>query len=256
MIPNQTNNYPFIINNQMNNQEINNNIPMNNQNFNNINQINNQGNNFININPITLNNSNNPMLGSANSLYAQNFQQTWNNMQGNVNLIETNFNNMNNILSLINLPVVVPYHSHHPLINCKTPGRNKPGNYWKCNNCGADYSYNVPTFYCTNCDYDLCQKCFLSLYAFQIVIYNYNMGIIRTNENTNPNYYFPFIHEHPMVLISREASYYTSDLKCNLCFQDIIKENPFHYCSLCNYCICIPCYNSKFQGKSNLNMFK
>ena len=222
MLPNQSN--ANNLNNQMSN-------PM----FNNMNQINNMG-------------GLNAMVGSQNSLYNQNFQQTWNNMQQNqVQLIETNFNNLNNILSLINLPVLLPYHSHHPLINCKTPGRAKPGSYWKCNSCGSDYSYNVPTFYCTNCDFDLCQKCFLSLYAYQIVVYNYNMGIIQENNNTNPNFYNPKIHNHPMVLILREASYYTSNLKCNLCIKEINKQEPFNYCSLCNYCICNNCYIVKSQ---------
>jgi len=221
---------------------------MNNQN-NNMIQTNNQmlNNNQINIQGINNVMPSNLMMGSSGSLYMQNFQSTFNNISGNVNLIETNLNNMNNILSLINLPVVVPCHSHHPLINCRTPGRALPGNYWKCNNCGSDYSYNVPTFYCTNCDFDLCQKCFLTFYAYQIVVYNYNMGMIQANENTNPNYYNPFIHNHPMVQILREESYYTSDLKCNICFKFIDKQDPFFYCSLCNYCICTPCYSAKIS---------
>ena len=73
-----------------------------------------------------------------------------------------------NILSLINLPIVVPYHSQHPLISCFTPVRaeNSPG--WKCNVCNFKNSFNVPTFYCTACDFDLCQKCLLGLSAFMI----------------------------------------------------------------------------------------
>ena len=76
-----------------------------------------------------------------------NFQQTFQNMQPSVKLLDINFNNMTNILSLLNLPIIVPCHSQHPLINCRTVGRIAPGTYWKCNCCGTDYSYNVPTFY-------------------------------------------------------------------------------------------------------------
>ena len=128
----------------------------------------NQGNNFNN------NNNNlgpNFMNMNNNSLYQQKFQQTYALMQQNPPLIETNLNNMNNILSLINLPVLVPYHIEHPLINCKTPGRALPNHNWVCNQCNKHYSYNVPCFYCTNCDFDLCQKCFINLYAYQIVVY-------------------------------------------------------------------------------------
>ena len=56
------------------------------------------------------------MNSSENSLYNQNIDSTWKNMQ-NPSLNEINFNDRSNILSLINLPIVVPYHAQHPLIN-------------------------------------------------------------------------------------------------------------------------------------------
>ena len=73
---------------------------MNNQN-NNMIQTNNQmlNNNQINIQGINNVMPSNLMMGSSGSLYMQNFQSTFNNISGNVNLIETNLNNMNNILS-------------------------------------------------------------------------------------------------------------------------------------------------------------
>ena len=114
---------------------------------------------------------------SNNNLYLQNMQPTWQNMQPINNFVnQYNLNNKNNILSLINLPIITPYHSHHPLISCLTPGRAEMSANWKCNGCGCQYSYNVPTFYCTACDFDLCQRCLLSLSAFMIAIYNYNMS--------------------------------------------------------------------------------
>ena len=192
-----------------------------------------------------------PMNLSQDSLYKQLFQQTFNFMQGKTNLVNINVNNMKNILSLINLPVVLPFHTKHPLINCKTPGREKPGALWRCNNCKVSYSYNVPSFYCTNCDFDLCQTCFLGLYTYQIVIYNYAMGMIQEDQNTNPNYFYPSIHNHPLMLIEREASYYTSDFKCNSCFKEIQKNEQFHFCSLCNYCLCTLCFNTKKNLETN-----
>ena len=58
---------------------------------------------------------------NSNSLFSENIQQTMNNFEQNKKkYIQTNFNNMTNILSLINLPIIVPYHAEHPLINCKT----------------------------------------------------------------------------------------------------------------------------------------
>ena len=113
------------------------------------------------------------MNTAGNSLYDQNIFSTWKNMKmpNNSSLNNIDFNDRSNILSLINLPIIVPYHNKHPLINCKTPGRNTGNNCWRCDNCSTNYSLDVPTFYCTACDFDLCQKCLLSLNAFMIAIY-------------------------------------------------------------------------------------
>ena len=184
---------------------------------------------------------------NPNSLYRQNFQQTWQNMQQSSNLVQTDFNNMTNILSLLNLPIVVPSHSNHPLINCKT-GRYNGNNHWRCNNCSVHYSFTVPSFYCTVCDYDLCQKCLLSLNACLIVIYNYEKNINKTNLNedfSKSPFYKPQIHNHPIVMILREPCYFEHRLKCNFCFKDLQKTEYFYYCSLCNFCVCLNCYKQK-----------
>ena len=184
------------------------------------------------------------MNSSGNSLYNQSILSTWKNIQ-NSSLNETNFNDSSNILSLINLPIVVPYHDKHPLINCKTPGRYKGNNCWRCNNCSTLYSYNVPTFYCTACDFDLCQKCLLGLNAFMIAIYNYSRSnIYMSQQFDNIDYYEPNLHIHPIVRIQREPTYTEVNLKCNKCFKDIQKYEEFYFCSLCNYCICINCYQN------------
>ena len=193
---------------------------------------------------------------SANSLFTQNIQRTMNNFQQiKRNYIHTNFNNMTNILSLINLPIIVPYHAEHPLINCKTPGRiDEKFNFWECDSCKAQYSYDVPTFFCTACDFDICQKCILSLGAFWIIIYNYNLGnLCETQINEESPYtrknLEKKIHHHPIIKIIREPSYYENKTKCNLCFKDIQNNDEFYFCSLCNYCICLNCYGEKAKEK-------
>ena len=164
--------------------------------------------------------------------------------------IEVNLNNMTNILALINLPVVIPVHNQHPLINCKTPGRREIGSSWKCNNCWSIYSYDVPSFYCTACDYDLCQKCFLSLNGFMIAIYNYQKGNNYASQQfTNMALYRPNIHNHPIVKIIREPSFTEIKLKCNFCYKELLKNEEFHYCTLCNFCVCVNCFNARQMPK-------
>ena len=187
---------------------------------------------------------------SQNNLYNQNIQSTWQNMQQNANLINQNLNDMQNILCLINLPVVVPCHNQHPLINCKTPGRAEISQSWKCNNCMNDYSYNVPSFYCTACDYDLCQKCLLNLSAFMIAVYNYQLGNMYASQQfTNMSLYFPKIHNHPIVKIIKEPSFSEIQLKCNFCYKALLKNEAFHYCTLCNFCVCSNCFNMNQMPK-------
>ena len=187
---------------------------------------------------------------SNNNLYLQNMQPTWQNMQPINNFVnQFNLNNKNNILSLINLPIITPYHSHHPLISCLTPGRAEMSPNWICNGCGCKYSYNVPTFYCTACDFDLCQRCLLSLSAFMIAIYNYNMSSLTESTNfINISHYHADKHKHPIVKIVRDQTYAEIPLRCNLCEKTMQKTEQFYYCSLCNYCICMNCY-----GMNNVN---
>ena len=205
--------------------------------MNQMNQINQMNQNTMNMNP--------------NSLYMNIFQQTWQNFQPTVKLVDVNFNNMTNILSLLNLPIIVPCHSQHPLIHCKTVGRIMPGTYWKCNCCFTDYSYNVPTFYCTACDFDLCQRCLLSLSAFMIAIYNYNMSSLTESTNfINISHYHADKHKHPIVKIVRDQTYAEIPLRCNLCEKTMQKTEQFYYCSLCNYCICLNCYQQRNNNNS------
>ena len=193
---------------------------------------------------------------NSNSLFSENIQQTMNNFEQNKKkYIQTNFNNMTNILSLINLPIIVPYHAEHPLINCKTPGRiSEKYNFWQCDSCKSQYSYDVPTFFCTACDFDICQKCILSLGAFWIIIYNYNLGNLSEAKIDEESSYTmkhlnKKIHHHPTIKIIREPSYYENKIRCNLCLKEIQKDENFYFCSLCNYSVCINCYNSKDQEK-------
>ena len=180
----------------------------------------------------------------GNNLYSNSFQQTWNNFQLNADINKTNMNNMLNILALINFPILVPYHSQHPLINCYTPDRAKQYGNWNCDICKNSYTYNVPSFFCTACQFDLCQKCLLSLQAYQIVIHNYLNNVpIKPNEQFKNSHCINLkVHPHPIVNIQRENTHFTLDLKCNKCIKPLKKNEQFYYCTLCNYCVCHNCY--------------
>jgi len=224
---------------------------------------NNFNSNYMNINtfnnPNPMNQINQNMINpSTNYSFQMNNPQPIpnnQNMQVKNGLIITNCNDMSNILSLICLPIIIPFHIH-PLINCKTPGRVKPNTFWSCNNCKSNYSYDVPSFYCTACDYDLCQNCLLSLNASDITIYNYRKyDILESQElydsiNKSQKYLkssYINIHKHPIMRILREPCYLDNYLKCNLCLKDLEIDEEIFYCSLCNFCVCENCYSIKLN---------
>ena len=192
---------------------------------------------------------------NTNNPYLNNFQQTWNNFQPNAIINNTNMNNMKNLLSLINFPILVPYHVQHPLINCKIMDRIEQNEGWVCNVCKNSYTCHIPSFYCTACEFDLCQKCLLSLPAYQIVMHYYqNKTYINLNELfKNSKYINSNIHPHPILKIQKDNSYFTQNLKCNNCQKTFQGNEQFYFCSLCNFRICINCHNAKKNNNIIIN---
>ena len=168
--------------------------------------------------------------------------------------LKINLNKMNNLLCLINMPIVIPQHPDHPLINCTTPGRIIINDKWKCNNCKIFYSIDVPSFYCTVCDYDLCQKCILNMRARDISVYNFqddaNLNY-SLKDYSKSQFYKHDIHGHPIVKIKREPCFVENKLNCNFCTKILNETEEFYYCSFCNFCLCINCYNHKVNNFVN-----
>ena len=164
-----------------------------------------------------------------------------------------NKNDMSNILSLINLPVMIQKYHHHPLINCLSLGRNKtPASSWSCDICGNMSYYSVPSFYCINCDFDVCQNCILKLGAQDIIIYNYgNENLFVEEENSNRKYINEKVHFHPMLKIQRDKMHSVVEMMCSICLKNLEKYEIFYYCNLCNHILCIDCYNKCDKNKSN-----
>ena len=74
---------------------------------------------------------------------------------------------------------------------------------------------------------------------------------MQVNKIGNTTFYQSQVHNHPLVLIQRDESYYVSDYHCNLCNKVLLKNELFHFCSVCNYCLCQACYNIKLKPQGN-----
>ena len=235
----QMNNNMNIMTN-MNNNMNNNNTNMNNMNNNNMN--NNNMNNNMNMNI-------SPHMQQVQSVLSQIVPngQTYNLDMGN---------SKNMLLSLIHSSIKILDHPH-PLYSCLTPQRAQYSQSWTCRKCGCNYTYNIPSFYCTACDFDLCQKCLIQYQLYQIELYDYknnsnNFNDIMINPN-DPNLRSN-IHNHSMKLIqviNYNANKY--NICCLICKNKINSGDNFFYCSLCNFFVCNNCFNNSQNSQQQMN---
>ena len=155
------------------------------------------------------------------------------------------------LLNRINSSIMIDFHGH-PLFSCFTPQRANCSQYWTCFQCKCNYSYKVPSFYCTACNYDLCQKCLMQCKLFTIQMYDYSKNEYK-NINMNPNQLNTYAHNHCMTLIQPEN--YNTDgnyvIHCKSCRCDIKSKEYFYYCSLCNFYICQNCFNGQRPNNNN-----
>ena len=148
-------------------------------------------------------------------------------------------NSLNNIdiTSFINFPIKIDAHEHPLLLCiCKRPGG------WECDKCSNSYE-NTPSFYCTYCDYDLCQKCLGEYKLNQVKICERNskvFNIIRNESNNNIQWQRKFpCHKHSLSLIYKTKK---SSWTCNKCSNKYHNsDKSLYYCSICDYNICDKC---------------
>ena len=55
---------------------------------------------------------------------------------------------------------ILKYNNHnHILVYCRTSRFDEVYNSWVCNNCRSKFNNEVWSFYCTQCNFDICSKC-------------------------------------------------------------------------------------------------
>ena len=154
-----------------------------------------------------------------------------------------NGNEMMSITSLFNSPIFIVDHSH-PLIYCFTTSRANCGNSWICNKCNSSFTYDIPTFYCIFCDYDLCKQCLEKYTIGNVFVFNYNTN--NFNNISNPinklNWQISLpMHSHYMTLIKKVNT--NQNWICKFCSNSYNNNESFYYCSLCDYKLCQYCSN-------------
>ena len=161
------------------------------------------------------------------------------------------------LISRINSSIMIKFHQH-PLYSCFSPLRANSTQFWTCNYCGSKYNYTVPSFYCTACDYDLCQKCLIQCQLYEIIMYDYSknefLNVTMTQNEGNNNL---SVHNHRLALIKIEIydpnnKYY---IHCKACKGNIKNTDQFYYCSLCNFYLCEKCFIPDQNNNNNNQNF-
>ena len=164
------------------------------------------------------------------------------------------------LISRINSSIMIKFHQH-PLYSCFSPLRANSSQFWTCNYCGSKYNYTVPSFYCTACDYDLCQKCLIQCQLYEIIMYDYSknefLNITMTQNEGNNNL---SVHNHRLALIKIEIydpnnKYY---IHCKACKGNIKNKDQLYYCSIFNFYLCekffIPDQNNNNNNQNFNNL--
>ena len=157
----------------------------------------------------------------------------------------------NDISNFINFPIKIDEHEH-PLLLCNCQKNNNDN--WACNKCSSNYNSCIPSFYCTYCDYSLCQKCLGELKLNQIkrsneniiIFNNYNMLVNNNSfiwQKKTPS------HIHSLTLIRRVNNNSWICDNCNQTYKNNAKL--LFYCSLCDYNLCTKCYMNNNTIESN-----
>ena len=209
------------------------------------------------MNPQMFNNNNSNQNMNMNYLQKiNNLTNIFNGMNNFNGQIEYNFkDNTNTLLRRIDSSIMIPDHPH-PLYSCFTPQRQRNNQSWACRKCRCNYTYNTPSYYCTACDFDLCQKCLLNYPLYQIQMYDYSLKEnFNVFLNQNHSNYKKDIHDHIMALVQIEN--YNNDtytIHCRVKRCDIRNTESFYYCSLCNFYVCQNCFrNSQVFQNNNIN---
>ena len=121
----------------------------------------------------------------------------------------------------------------HKLVYCLT-------NYdWKCDICKTNYSKKDPTYFCSICDYNMCDKCRKEK--------NYEHSssfpefIIPSDEKINKFIDSP-LHFHRLAYCRYNFTYVNlSGWNCSLCDEEYEADIWPLYCTQCNFKLCYKC---------------
>ena len=112
---------------------------------------------------------------------------------------------------------------------------------WTCDLCEKSFDDDIPTYYCTKCNYNVCENCMEKLSDEK----KYPLDDEGERENNDIKTIDVDCHEHPLVycLTSRSENKETTWI-CNKCLKHYEDNEWSFYCTSCDYDLCYECYEN------------
>ena len=111
---------------------------------------------------------------------------------------------------------------------------------WKCNICNNQYKKDNMRYYCSLCDYSLCEECHYKRKYFMKK--SFPKGVKPSNSSVNIHFFETDYHEHRLVFCrsSRHFAYFNG-WYCNNCHKSYDNKDWSFYCTSCDYDMCCEC---------------
>ena len=110
---------------------------------------------------------------------------------------------------------------------------------WKCQLCLKNFDKNQSTFYCSDCDFNVCYSCKSKLNSEQ----KYNLFYKELNRNPVFNLVNMKCHNHPLIYCLTQRTNQETRWICNNCSRNFGNKDWSFYCTRCDYDLCFDCYN-------------
>lgn len=132
-----------------------------------------------------------------------------------------------------NLGIIAKEHKHI-LVYCLTIKD------WKCNICNENNTKNNGRYYCSVCDYNMCEKCHEKNKYFMKK--SFPQGTKPSTSVIKEPFLNTDYHEHKLAFCrsSRKFDFF-NDWKCSNCLESYDNDIWLFYCTLCDYNLCLKC---------------
>ena len=111
---------------------------------------------------------------------------------------------------------------------------------WTCNICKKNYTQNDGKYYCSLCNYSMCEDC--NDKGKYHMKKSFPPNTVPSNPNVNVNVFKTDYHEHQLIYCrSSRGFFYYNDWICDNCREDFYNNKWSFYCTVCDFDLCCEC---------------